>query len=169
NSVTGRILQDFAVDIGLSPDLTVLTEQAEQQAFALAVDDIIAGAEQEYRQLFIRTGYDLSDDETSRFNASRKNWSATIRQIITLARSNDLDAKQFPEFANQSIAELQALLGSATDVDQRTAVVTGLRSAVQDIRHQIDSGEIKGRSINPCEGWIAATQQVLTRIEREGL
>src|SRR5699024_5951392 len=84
-------------------------------------------------------------------------------------RSNDLDAKQFPEFANQSIAELQAMLGSATDVDQRNAVVTGLRSAVQDIRHQIDSGEIKGRSINPCEGWIAATQQVLTRIEREGL
>ena len=46
NSVTGRILQDFAVDIGLSPDLTVLTETAERRAFAIAADDIIATAEQ---------------------------------------------------------------------------------------------------------------------------
>ena len=37
NSVTGRILQDFAVDIGLSPDLTVLTETAERRVFAIAV------------------------------------------------------------------------------------------------------------------------------------
>ena len=112
NSVTGRILQDFAVDIGLSPDLTVLTETAERRAFAIAADDIIAAAEQEHRGLLARTGYNLTDADWTSFHDLRRNWSDTIRNVVNLARTNDIDPSEFAGFAEQTVEELTPLVGT---------------------------------------------------------
>ncbi|MGO1527035.1 MAG: UvrD-helicase domain-containing protein, partial [Corynebacterium variabile] len=62
NSVTGRILTDFALDAGRSPDLAVLTEQSQQTAFTRATDHLIAEAEDAHRDLLARTGYDAVED-----------------------------------------------------------------------------------------------------------
>src|SRR5699024_6688456 len=90
NSVTCRILQDFAVDIGLATDLTVLNETADRRAFAMDADDITAAAEQEHRSLLTRTGYSLTDTERGQPSDLPRNWSNTIRDVENLARTNDI-------------------------------------------------------------------------------
>jgi ATP-dependent exoDNAse (exonuclease V) beta subunit len=65
NSVTGRILTDFALDAGRSPDLQILTEQSEKTAFTLATDQVIAEAEETHHDLLARTGYDGDGDRAS--------------------------------------------------------------------------------------------------------
>src|SRR5699024_8681889 len=156
NSVTGRILQDFAVDIGLSPDLTVLTETAERRAFAIAADDIIAAAEQEHRSLLDRTGYNLTDAERGHPSDLRRTWSSTIRDVVNLARTNDIDPAAFAGFAEQSIQEIQALIGAEAETDQRTNLVDSLRQVIQQTQHDLDSGAISGRSVNPNERALSA-------------
>src|SRR5690625_3374401 len=105
NSGTASSLTDLAVDIGLSPDLTVLTETAERRAFTIAADDIIAAAEQEHRALLVRTGYELTDGDRSHPSGLRRNWNDTIRDLIYLSRTNDIDPSESSAFSDQSIQE----------------------------------------------------------------
>ena len=169
NSVTGRILQDFALDIGLSPDLTVLTETAERRAFAIAADDIIAATEQEHRSLLTRTGYSLTDTERGHPSDLRRNWSNTIRDVVNLARTNDIDPAAFPGFAEQSIQEIQALIGAEEETDQRTNLVDGLRQVIQQTQQDLDSGAISGRSVNPNERALTAVLRFVKNLELDGI
>jgi len=169
NSVTGRILQDFAVDIGLSPDLTVLTETAERRAFTIAADDIIAAAEQEHRGLLVRTGYDLTDGDRSHPSGLRRNWNDTIRDLINLARNNDIDPSEFSDFADQSIQELETLLGPIDEVDQRGHVLEVLRQVIHQTRADIDSGVIKGRSVAANERVLKAASRFVEDVARDGV
>src|SRR5699024_1738340 len=156
NSVTGRILQDFAVDIGLSPDLTVLTETAERRAFAIAADDIIATAEQTHRGLLARTGYNLTDADRTHFRDLRRHWSDTIRNVVNLPRTNDIDPSEFATFAKHSIQEIHGLIGADEESDQRTQVLGVLRQVSLQIQQDLDSGVIKGRSVSPNERAVSA-------------
>ena len=169
NSVTGRILQDFAVDIGLSPDLTVLTETAERRAFAIAADDIIAAAEQDHRGLLSRTGYNLTDADRAHFRSVRRNWSDTIRNVVNLARTNDIDPSEFAGFAEHSVQEIRSLLGQEADTDQRAQVLAGLRQVIQQIQQDLDSGVIASRSIAGNERAVSAAVRFVDNVEREGI
>ncbi|WP_230297832.1 UvrD-helicase domain-containing protein [Actinomyces provencensis] len=110
NSITGRILQDFAMDAGLSPELSVLTEQAGRRAFTIATSDILAEAEEANRPLLARTGYDLPEGDDPLFSSGRRNWASTVRVLVDLARANDIDQASFDAFARASAAELRAAL-----------------------------------------------------------
>lgn len=169
NSVTGRILQDFAVDIGLSPDLTVLIETAERRAFAIAADDIIAAAEQEHHGLLARTGYNLTDADRTHFRDLRRNWSDTIRNVVNLARTNDIDPSQFDDFAEHSIQEIHALIGAGEETDQRAHVLAVLRQVIQQIEQDLGSGVIKGRSVNPNERVVSAAVRFVDTVELDGI
>jgi len=169
NSVTGRILQDFAVDIGLSPDLTVLTETAERRAFAIAADDIIATAEQTHRGLLARTGYNLTDADRTHFRDLRRNWSDTIRNVVNLARTNDIDPSEFAAFAEHSIQEIHGLIGADEETDQRTHVLGVLRQVIQQIQQDLDSGVIKGRSVSPNERAVSAAVRFVSTIQLDGI
>jgi ATP-dependent exoDNAse (exonuclease V) beta subunit len=169
NSVTGRILQDFAVDIGLSPDLTVLTETAERRAFAIAADDIIATAEQEHRGLLARTGYNLTDADRTHFRDLRRNWSDTIRNVVNLARTNDIAPSEFAAFAEHSIQEIHSLISADEETDQRSHVLEVLRQVIQQIQQDLDNGVIKGRSVNPNERAVSAAARFVETIELDGI
>ena len=169
NSVTGRILQDFAVDIGLSPDLTVLTETAERRAFAIAADDIIATAEQEHRGLLARTGYNLTDADRTHFRDLRRNWSDTIRNVVNLARTNDIDPSEFAAFAEHSIQEIHGLTGADEETDQRNHSLEVLRQVIQQIQQDLDNGVIKGRSVSPNERAVSAAARFVDTIELDGI
>ncbi|MFZ2562474.1 MAG: UvrD-helicase domain-containing protein, partial [Corynebacterium variabile] len=108
NSVTGRILTDFALDAGRSPDLAVLTEQSQQTAFTRATDHLIAEAEDAHRDLLARTGYDAVEDRG--FYSRSTNWAGTIRSVTDHARSNNIPAEDLAGFAEASITELHSVL-----------------------------------------------------------
>lgn len=172
NSVTGRILQDFAMDVGLSPDLNVLTQTSQEQAFRHATDEIIAAAEQQHRALLFRMRYDRADAEQSFFRGSSpRNWGNTIRELIDLARSNDLAPDAFAEFGHQSIDEVHALLAEPDEPaqeDARSSIIAGIRATIQETSRALDAGEIAKRSVAGTEKILEAATAFVDRAERVG-
>lgn len=179
NSVTGRILADFAMDAGRSPELSVLTEQSQKDAFRLATDRIIADAETAHRDLLSRTGYD--DDSDGGFYSSGINWAKTVHGITDQARANDIDADRLADFAESSIQELRAALDSAGDgagdgagdtavhtaADTR-ALLAGAAERIPDqLRADIESGLINKRSATSLQSRFGDLDRFARRVRRE--
>lgn len=57
NSMSGRLVTDYAIDAGFSPELRVLDETEQEIVFAAAVDEVVAEAEATHRDLLLRTGH----------------------------------------------------------------------------------------------------------------
>ena len=95
NSVCGSMLQRFAFEVGLSPDLRVLEDAESQQ--------------------FIRQELDAAVDEASRQELTSiarrlgiEDWRDQIGELIKQVRSNDIDPGLLPEYAEKNA---DALLG----------------------------------------------------------
>ncbi|MGO2689716.1 MAG: UvrD-helicase domain-containing protein [Corynebacterium variabile] len=169
NSVTGRILTDFALDAGRSPDLAVLTEQSQQTAFTRATDHLIAEAEDAHRDLLARTGYDAVEDRG--FYSRSTNWAATIRSVTDHARSNNIPAEDLPGFAEASIVELHAVLdeqaaGTAPS-DTRAALTTAARILPRQLRADVEDGTIAKRSADGVLTRLDALERFARRVRRE--
>jgi len=186
NSITGRILQDFAMDAGLSPELSILTDQAATRAFTIATSDILAEAEDTHRALLARTGYDLPEGDDPMYNRGRRNWAGTVRTIVDLARSNDISGEFFEVFAQASKDELRELLdatartktreggGATTDtppgasapapaptpIDARARVAEAAKCVAASLREDLAAGSIKPRKS------VEALERILPGIER---
>ncbi|MGO3040516.1 UvrD-helicase domain-containing protein, partial [Corynebacterium variabile] len=169
NSVTGRILTDFALDAGRSPDLAVLTEQSQQTAFTRATDHLIAEAEDAHRDLLARTGYDAVEDRG--FYSRSTNWAATIRSVTDHARSNNIPAEDLPGFAEASIVELHAVLdeqaaGTAPS-DTRAALTTAARTLPRQLRAEVEDGTIAKRSAEGVLTRLDSLERFARRVRRE--
>lgn len=165
NSVTGRILTDFALDAGRSPELSVLTEQSQHTAFTLATDHIIAEAEAIHRDLLARTGYDATDNDNG-FYSSTVNWAATIRTVTEFARSNNLAPADLPGFAEESITELVTVL----DTEAGNAGETGGSPGATDTRARLAAAAVelpRRLAADIAEGAIPkrSADGVLTRMD----
>ncbi|OYV40915.1 MAG: hypothetical protein B7Z80_03305 [Rhodospirillales bacterium 20-64-7] len=84
NSVCGRLLAEFAFEAGISPDLSVLDETGEAEAFAIAFGDAAGTAEDRIAPVAFRMG--LSGE------ANGGDWHEPVRKIVSAARANRLDA-----------------------------------------------------------------------------
>lgn len=170
NSVTGQILTDFAMDAGRSPELSVLTEQSQRDAFRLATDRIIADAEADHRDLLARTGYD--DDSDGSYFSSGVNWAKTVHTVTEQARANDIAPAALAGFAEASIDELHAALDSAdtaetTPVDTR-ALLAGASGRIPDqLRADIDAGLITKRSAGSLQSRFPDLDRFARRVRRD--
>lgn len=173
NSVTGRILTDFAMDAGRSPELSVLTEHSQKDAFRLATDRIIADAENTHRDLLSRTGYD--DDNDDRRFSRGVNWAKTVHQITDQARANDIDADRLADFAESSIRELHSALDGATTappgnnpgVDTRSLLAGAAGRIPDQLRADIESGSITKRSATSLQSRFADLDRFARRVRRD--
>ncbi len=166
NSVTGRILTDFALDAGRSPDLQILTEQSEKTAFTLATDQVIAEAEETHRDLLARTGYDGDGDRG--FYATVVNWADTIRAVTGYARANNIPASRLPDFAEAGIAELTAVLDdqsqTAEQLDTRALLAGAARSLPETLAAEEEPSTAKRR---PIHDRLDALRAFGRRVDRE--
>lgn len=147
DSVAGRILSDFALDAGLAPELSVLTDDVQQHAFALATDGIVAEAEAAHRPLLERMGYDLGEDDDPQYNHGHRDWAGTVRSVVDQARANDIDAALLTGFARDSIAELDEALGGTSPLDARQGVLDAATTVAAALREQLDQCRVSKRSI----------------------
>lgn len=113
NSVASRIVQDFAIDAGLSPMLDILEDEAGKRAFSVATDDIIAVRDAEHQALLKRTGYDRPADAYQ--YDPRLSWPRTVQDITEAARQNLLTADDLRDSINPSIEEVMSLLDAVAD------------------------------------------------------
>ncbi|MDO5730366.1 UvrD-helicase domain-containing protein [Corynebacterium sphenisci] len=120
NSVAARILEDFAIEAGLSPELATLPEQGAEAAFAHAVDDALSSREVEHADLLHRMGYDRPVDAHQ--HDPRRSWSDAVRRLAEAARLNMIDADRLHAAGEESVAGYLAMLDGvapARDGDER--------------------------------------------------
>jgi ATP-dependent helicase/nuclease subunit A len=103
NSVSGRLVTDYAIDAGYSPDLRVLDETEQAAVFTAAVDDVIANAEATHRDLLLRTGHNGNPEDANPFGHGPVVWSDLVKSVAETARANHLGEAQLRESADTSV------------------------------------------------------------------
>jgi ATP-dependent helicase/nuclease subunit A len=104
NSVCGRLLAEFAFEAGISPDLTVLDETGEAEAFAIAFGDAAGTAEDRIAPVAFRLG--LAGE------ANGGDWHEPVRKIVSGARANRLDAAALRMSETRSLAGVLEMLST---------------------------------------------------------
>lgn len=99
NAVCGRLVGDFAFDLGLAPNLRVIDEQAAAVALRQAMSRVVTAADTE-RLAEVKRRFDESWD-----------WQRDVERIVTLARANRVGADALAGSAERSISGLLALFG----------------------------------------------------------
>lgn len=96
NSVCGRMLERFAFDVGLPPELEVLTEEDERLLFNQAVEAAITPAD-------MRGMNSLQ----ARFD-DKEDWREKVKRIADVARANNTDETALAGFGQSCANELLA-------------------------------------------------------------
>lgn len=111
NSVCSRLVSDFALDLGLSPDLRVLDDAAAKRAFRRALSRVMT-----------------SEDHVRLAGLSERmvafDWTAAVDTVVRLARDNGLSSLE--ESRRRSLEGLSEMLlpaGEAGDDDLLAALL----------------------------------------------
>ncbi|HQN07801.1 MAG TPA: UvrD-helicase domain-containing protein, partial [Thermoanaerobaculia bacterium] len=105
HSVCGRLLSDFAFDLGLSPDLTVLDQESAAAALKRSLSSVVEREDEESLSELQSLFADLDLEEAA-------------RRIQEAARSNGVDAATLYASGEASVAELTKLLdGCGREID----------------------------------------------------
>ena len=116
NSVSGRLVTEYAIDAGYSPELRVLDETEQAMVFTAAVDDVIADAEATHRDLLLRTGHNGSPGDSSQWGHGPVVWSDLVKSVAAAARANHLGEAELRESVEASAGLfLSALPGTRSD------------------------------------------------------
>lgn len=97
HAVCGRLVDDFALELGLSPDLRVLDESLAERTLRLVLEDEVGDEE---RAALDELGERLGDFD----------WTREVRALISLVRTNGLDAEGLAHSMATSVESLAALL-----------------------------------------------------------
>lgn len=108
NSVCGALLERFAFEAGLPPELSVLDELQAQGMLREAIDNI-SRPDAVARMVTLATRLGIED------------WMAEMKAIIDMARANDIQPEALPHFAEQNIESLLGHfpLATADDLDKQ--------------------------------------------------
>lgn len=112
NSVCGRLVAEFAMELGRSPASEVVPDESRDSLFAAAADEAIAASAPALNRLSEALG--LQDREVD--------WRSQILRLVELARSNGIGPDRFADCAARSVEGLLDLLPemareSAEDLD----------------------------------------------------
>ncbi|MGQ4535810.1 UvrD-helicase domain-containing protein [Dermabacteraceae bacterium P13264] len=155
NSVAEQILREYAIDGGLSPDLRLLPEAAQSEAFHTAVDGVCASAYRQHAALLRRTGHDA---EYASPNSTVVDWRKSVQTLVNRARTNLIDAQALREQARESWRELAKLLPPAGE-DMRARWLADYDACVQELRNQLRQGEVPKRSIGNVTGSLLTLEE----------
>ncbi len=130
NSVCGALVQDYALELGLSPDLRVVDENVAERLLREAISEGLGPEERTLQDLASRLEpLQVADDSETKKSGRGKPWQEAVQQIVTLAQSNGLDTAALQHSEERSVASLMSLLPEAGSED---AVEAMLREALEN-------------------------------------
>ncbi|WP_056346982.1 UvrD-helicase domain-containing protein [Arthrobacter sp. Soil762] len=133
NSVCGQLLQDHAIDAGLSPALEVIGEEQLAGIFNLATDEILA----EHAPAILPIAHRMGTDDAGARDA--KTWQEMVRSVVDAARTNLLDAEELADCAERSWTGLRELLDTP-GTDDRASWLRDLHLGGMEFREMVRSG-----------------------------
>ncbi|WP_114854479.1 exodeoxyribonuclease V subunit beta [Brachybacterium sp. YJGR34] len=133
NSVFGRLLQEFALDAGISPEVRTLDDEQQKSAFSAAIAETAGIAGEPARDLLARTEVDGPETPEQRYG-EKPSWRQAVRVLAESARTNLLSAEQLREAAARSWEELRAAGLPEPGEDRRGPWTEQLAGALAGLR-----------------------------------
>ncbi len=106
NGVCGQLLKEYAVDLGLSPELEVLPEENADAVFLAATACVMEEWAEKLERL--AEPFELNPAEEKLYQANN-DWQKDVRKIVNFARSNDLAPEALKAFAEESCRQLKEI------------------------------------------------------------
>ena len=101
NSIALKLVQRFAIEIGISPTVETLAEDEQQ----IIINEIIGSiVTTKFQDLATK----LSQVES--YGSNKAKWISHIESIISTAKSNMISTEQFDQMAQDNIAEFRTLI-----------------------------------------------------------
>lgn len=131
------LLSSFALQAGLSPELTILDDVQSQILLSRSFDSVLTGDEE-------NTLYELAFrlSQTDAMSGTHL-FRSVIPEIVTNARSNDIDPASLPAIGNASWEEMKSVLPVATSDDLNLELASAIRRALQELDPNSTVGVIK--------------------------
>jgi len=126
NSVCGRLLQRFAFEIGLSPDLEVIPEEDGQMLF----DQVLEGATplETVRQM-----------NTVSFRMGLSDWKAVVKKIVDAARANNMAPESVRAFGKANADQFLSYFPEPSSQDLDRELSYAIDRAISGIERNEDS------------------------------
>ena len=161
NSVAGRLVTEYALDAGISPQVRVLDETTQKAAFAAAIDRTAAAAGVRWGAMLARTEHDGDERDTGYVRTQA--WRARVKHVADAARTNLLGAEDLRAAAETSWEEFRAAAQLPTPgEDQRGRWLHELGVRIADFEAELAAGTIAARSVDRARRDLEA----LRRMER---
>ncbi|MCG7444299.1 UvrD-helicase domain-containing protein [Dermabacter vaginalis] len=142
NSIAGSIVQDYAIDMGLSPELRVLSEDESERLLTASINHMIADIEEREHALLARLGYDEAPGQNANAFQREESWAGAVGAITRLARTNGVQPSTLMRSAEESIAAFRAMIGAAGYAiggDERETWLRAFASCLSDLTSDLDA------------------------------
>lgn len=140
NSVFGLLLQEFALDAGISPEARVLDDASQRTAFSAAIDAKVAQIGADAQDLVARMELDgVEDPDPTR--GEKGSWRISVRRLAEEARINTLGAEDLRRAADDSWREYAEAALPAAGTDLRPAWLSRLDLAIAGLRADLAASE----------------------------
>ncbi|MEH7417080.1 UvrD-helicase domain-containing protein [Neobacillus drentensis] len=156
NSVFGRLLREFALEMGLSPVQKVLADKEAKTLFSTIAAEVIEKFYRDFRLVFIRLGINDPSDKSGNY------WGNQVLEVLKLARENGMSAADVQSCADFSWEIMSAWLPeSLNNPDQLDA---GLKSSLIAAKKELPGGDTTKKTLDAAE----TIQLALADWERHG-
>jgi len=138
NAVCGSFVTDFAFELGLSPELRILDEDAAAIELRRALATVVSENESDQLGQY-KDKFDQDFD-----------WQFEVQRLIEASRANGLDAQAVAACAEQSVTSLDECLGptekSGTALD--AALTDAIKRALSDIATLNDATKVTAKYVD---------------------
>ncbi|SHY18018.1 exodeoxyribonuclease V subunit beta [Mycobacteroides abscessus subsp. abscessus] len=142
NSIAGQIVQDYAIDLGLSPELRVLSEEESELILTASINHTLAEVEEREHALLARLGYEGTPGQSANSFQREESWASAVRDLTKLARTNAVSPAALARNAEESIADFRAMIEAAgyeTGPDQREQWRRTFEGCLAELKKDLDA------------------------------
>ncbi|MGG1401588.1 UvrD-helicase domain-containing protein [Bacillus salipaludis] len=133
NSVFGRLLREFALEMGLSPVQKVLADTEATTLFDTIAAEVMDKFYGDYRQVFIRLGLNDKSDRNGNY------WGKKVLEVLKLARENGMSSADVQSCADYSWEIMSAWLPKPLQDSEQ--LEKELKSALFVAKSQLPGGD----------------------------
>ena len=122
NGICGQLVERFAFELGLPPDLEVLEEDEAdailREALASVLDDPA----------------ELHDLNQLAYRLGEEDWQGRIKKLVDLARSNDIDPEKLKDLGDKNADDLLANYPKAASASLAPKLVSAMEDALPQLK-----------------------------------
>lgn len=139
-----RLLQRFAFEAGVSPEVDIIAEEDQQNLFNRALSNVLHPEQVAFMEkLSDRLGLNKS---------GRNDWRNTLMQLTEIARANDFSSERLRYSRERSFETFRPLIGEPVEMNYEERLSELLQRTIASLEHNEDSTKVTQAGINTLKG-----------------